>query len=221
METILLLDDHAMVREGLAFVVRERYPDARVLLSSNAVEALSLLACLSKIDLLITDFYLPDMGGTQLIRRMRAERPEMAVMVLSASDDPGDPQAALAAGAGAFVHKSFNLSILMQCISRLAAGERGLLYTNESGILPDSQTEAGDPNGVSKLTPRQLEVLILIGQGLRNGEIALRLSMTEKTVKAHVSAILRTLAVPNRTCAAMMARRAGLLGRHSAGWGPR
>lgn len=201
-----------MVREAMAAVLRGHIPGIRLMVVSTAIEALILMDRIANIDLVITDFYLPDMRGPQLIRRMVAQRADVPILVLSATEISEDLDDALASGAVAFVHKSLNAKILTECVKDALSGRRGMRY----GIDTASTWRPLNPDPAARrcldrLTPRQIEILRLLGYGLRNVEIASRLSTTEKNVKTHVSAILRALAVPNRTCAALVARQGGLI----------
>jgi DNA-binding NarL/FixJ family response regulator len=157
------------------------------------------------------DFYLPDMAGADLLKRLRQRRARLRILVLSASEDPEDERRAMDAGAQGFLNKSAScqeLAAALQAINDapLLSGRSGAAATLPAG----AQDEAAL---LRALTPRQLEVLRLMCDGLRNKEISEQLSMTEKTVKTHVSAILGTLGVLNRTQATLVARRGGVFGK--------
>lgn len=213
MYAILLVDDHAMFREGILLTITRAHPALEIHAASSGASALATLEAHPDIGLVVTDFYLPDMPGSALVRLLRAMRRDIQILVVSASEDPADVHRALQAGAGGFIHKTAGSQSLLDALSRVSAG---------LGYLPDTYSPTGEgavPRDEAallvRLTPRQTEVLRLVCEGMRNGEISQRLGMTEKTVKAHMSVILSVLDVPNRTQASLLARRGGLLGKPS------
>ncbi|BEP55896.1 MULTISPECIES: response regulator transcription factor [Variovorax] len=210
--TILLIDDHAMFREGLFLALREAEPTMTVATARNGAEALEALATLPRLDAVMTDYYLPDLGGAALLAELHRRRGGLRILVLSASEDPQDIDTALDAGAQGFVHKSADSQQLMDALRRVMAGEQNVVQASPAGgaSLPVLSTPT---DVLSTLTARQAEVLQLLCEGLRNAEIALRLATSEKTIKAHISAIFGALGVTSRTQAVIAARRAGMLGR--------
>ena len=161
------------------------------------------------------DYYLPDLGGSALLKRLKQLRPGIRVLVLSASEDPDDRERVMAAGAQGFLHKSADCRALLDALEQIGQPPRADLAPAAAPRKPPAPMPApvDDMALLSALTPRQGEVLRLMCDGLRNREISERLSMTEKTVKTHVTAILATLGVVNRTQATLVARRGGLLGK--------
>lgn len=211
MKTILLIDDHAMFREGLVLALAQGAPDLTVVAVSGGNEAIATLDAHPGIGMVVMDYYLPDIGGSALLQRLRQSRPGIRVLVLTASEDPDDMHTALTAGAHGYIQKSADCRALLTAVSYVMDGGR---YVPDTFAL--GSTDTTQPDGaalLSALTPRQLEVLRLVCEGLRNSEISERLGTSEKTVKAHMSAILSGLCVINRTQAVLAARRAGLLGK--------
>lgn len=210
--TILLIDDHAMFREGLRLALKQADPSMTVETASTGGEALDALARLPVIDAVMTDYYLPDVGGAALVQQLHRRRGGMRILVLSASEDPHDIEDALDAGARGFVHKSADSRQLLDALRRVLAGEQRVVHALQPGAsaLPVMSTPT---DSLSRLTARQTEVLHLVCEGLRNAQIAERLETSEKTVKAHISAIFAALGVSNRTQATIAARRVGLLGK--------
>lgn len=209
--TILLIDDHAMFREGLFLALREAEPSMTIETASSGGEALDALATLPRLDAVMTDYYLPDLGGAALVKQLHRRRGGLRILVLSASEDPHDIETALEAGAQGFVHKSADSRQLLDALRRVI-GEQGVVQASPQGsaLLPVLTTPT---DSLSQLTARQTEVLHLVCEGLRNAQIAERLETSEKTVKAHISAIFAALGVSNRTQATIAARRVGLLGK--------
>jgi len=210
--TILLIDDHAMFREGLFLALREAEPSMTIETASSGGEALDALATLPRLDAVMTDYYLPDLGGAALVKQLHRRRGGLRILVLSASEDPHDIETALEAGAQGFVHKSADSRQLLDALRRVIGGEQGVVQASPQGsaLLPVLSTPT---DSLSQLTARQTEVLHLVCEGLRNAQIAERLETSEKTVKAHISAIFAALGVSNRTQATIAARRVGLLGK--------
>jgi DNA-binding NarL/FixJ family response regulator len=211
MTAVLLIDDHAMFREALVMAMDYSVPGLTIHPAASGHEALDVLDRHSAIQNVIMDFYLPDMAGADLLKRLRQRRARLRILVLSASEDPEDERRAMDAGAQGFLNKSAScqeLAAALQAINDapLLSGRSGAAATRPAG----AQDEAAL---LRALTPRQLEVLRLMCDGLRNKEISEQLSMTEKTVKTHVSAILGTLGVLNRTQATLVARRGGVFGK--------
>lgn len=213
MPTILLIDDHAMFREGLALALRQEDPNLAIQTAGSGAEALALLADMPVVpDAVATDFYLPDLAGAALLGQLRRRRAGLRILVLSASEDPQDVETALAEGAHGFVHKSADSKQLLAALRRVMDGQRGVVWASPAGSA-SMPIMAGTIDPLVRLSARQTEVLHLLCEGLRNADIAQRLSTAERTVKAHISAIFSALEVDSRTQAVIVARRAGLLGR--------
>ena len=203
-----------MFREALLLSLSQALPGVTVHPASNGAEALAVLQAQPQIGSVIMD-YLPDLGGSALLKRLKQLRPGIRVLVLSASEDPDDRERVMAAGAQGFLHKSADCRALLDALEQIGQPPRADLAPLAPPRKPPAPTPApvDDMVLLSALTPRQGEVLRLMCDGLRNREISERLSMTEKTVKTHVTAILATLGVVNRTQATLVARRGGLLGK--------
>ncbi|AJP59542.1 DNA-binding response regulator [Pandoraea vervacti] len=221
-----------MFREGLLLALRAAAPELTFEAFATGAEAVRALPLRPDVHAVMADYYLPDLAGAALLARLRAVRPDLRLLVISASEDSQDVRAALGAGAHGFVHKSADSRTLVDALQTVMGGERYLSPGYDLGMEPvDAATGVEHGEGrsgsepvlddmalmqrLASITPRQREVLRLVCDGLRNGEIATRLGMTEKTVKAHVSAVLAALGALNRTQAAALARRAGLLGKPS------
>jgi len=202
---LLVIDDHPVVREGLAMVLRQLAGAPEVLEASDGEQGLALLAQHADVRGVLVDLRMAGLAGLPTLARLRASRPELPVMVISASEDPADVRRAMAAGASGYIPKSAGRSTLLAAVQLVLAGEHYVppLLLQAAGAAPAVLTG---------LTPRQLEVLGLLCQGHANREIGLALNMHEKTVKAHVSAIFKVLGVVNRTQAIEAARSAGFSG---------
>lgn len=212
-------------------------PSLDICPAASGAEALAVLESRADISRVIMDYYLPDIGGTALLKRLRQVRPGVRILVLSASEDAHDRRCAMTAGARAFLHKSASSQMLLSALEQIdlpylpdgqpdaqrVLGSPGVLRGVLPGVTPAVLPGMSPPSPpverpdeaalLSELTPRQIEVLRLMCDGIRNRDISEQLGVTEKTVKAHISVILATLGVPNRTQATLVARRGGLLGK--------
>jgi len=200
-----------MFREGLVLAIAQAAPNLKIHAVASGMEAIAMLDTQPDICAVMMDYYLPDIGGSALLHSLRQSRPGMRILVLSASEDPDDVRQALSAGAHGFIHKSADSRTLLEALAAVRAGLGYVPLAYRMSAPPATATD--DAALLSTLTPRQREVLQLVCGGLRNNDISTRLGLTEKTVKAHMSAILEALDVRNRTQAASIARRGGLLGK--------
>lgn len=199
---LLIVDDHPILREGLAALLRQAGPRATVLQADGVEACLDLLSGHADLDAVLLDLMMPGPGGLPAIAEIAARRPGLPVIVVSSSEDAEDVRRALVAGARGYVPKSANPQTLLAALQFVLAGN---VYVPPLVLAaPDAVPESG-------LTARQVDVLKLLGDGRSNKEIGRRLDLSEKTVKAHVTAIFRALNVVNRTQAVSAAQRRGLL----------
>jgi DNA-binding NarL/FixJ family response regulator len=201
----LIIDDHPLYRDALLQLLRTMLPEASVKAASSAEEGLRLAETLPDLRLVLLDFALPGMSGTEATAVLLRRHPNLAIIAVSASEERRDATAALRAGAKQFISKAVPTEVLAGAIERSLAGD----FSGPEWLTP-SGAGALDIGEHSQLTPRQLEVLAQLH--LPNKEIGLRLGLAEVTVKMHVSSIFRALNVANRTQAMQAARRLALLG---------
>jgi DNA-binding NarL/FixJ family response regulator len=206
---LLVVDDHQIMRDGLAALLKHVSPDTIVLQARDAVEALTLIDRHNDLDAIILDLLMPGMDGFQAISVFGRKRPDLPVIVLSSSEDPQDARRALASGALGYVPKSASQHELLSAIRQVLNGE---LYVPAFMANGGTAAPADAHGGADRsLTPRQVEILALMSQGTPNKIIAARLQLSEKTIKAHITAIFKALNVNNRTQASVVARAAGLI----------
>ena len=203
---MLLVDDHAVVREGLrAFL--QLQPDIEVVGEADGGETALAVAARVEPDVVLMDLLMPDGDGIAAIRGLRAAQPKARVLVLSSYIDDAQVFSAIQAGAGGYQLKDIQPDALADAIRDVHAGRPALHAEAQARLMH----RAADPPTGSRLTPRERDVLKLLAEGFPNREIARRLFVSEKTVKTHVSSILQKLGVQDRTQAALAAVRQRLL----------
>jgi DNA-binding NarL/FixJ family response regulator len=209
MTTLLLADDHPLFREALRGAVLRVIPDAH-LHEADSVEALyALVERENDADLLLLDLNMPGAQGFSALVHLRALHPQLPVMVVSAREDPATMRRALDHGAVGFLPKSADAGQLGEAIHRVLAGDR---WAPAAAMrAPAAAEEEQDiARRVRELTPQQFRVLQMLSDGLLNKQIAYELKVSEATIKAHMTAVLRKLGAHNRTQAVLLAGRLAL-----------
>jgi DNA-binding NarL/FixJ family response regulator len=206
---LLLVDDHPLLREGVAALLQQSAPGATILQAATADEAFALALATPDLELAILDLLLPGQNGQQILQDFTRRHPRLPVLVLSSSEDPLQARRALQNGACGYVPKSASPQTLLAAIELVLNGDIYVppLILNHEDALQDRPFAPARP----ALTARQLEILRCLGDGASNNSIAQRLNLSEKTVKAHVSAVFKGLNVSSRTQAVSAGRAAGLL----------
>lgn len=199
---VLVVDDHAVVRQGLAALLTGAESEVSIVEASSAQEALSAIEQHPDIDIAVVDLIIPG-GGIALIAEMSRRKSELPVIVLSASEELRDVQIVMQSGAMGYVTKSANPTTLLSAIRMVLGGD---MY-----LPPLLLNHSAEPKSGGPLTPRQREILQYLESGDANKVIAAKMRISEKTVKAHLSAVYRDLDVSNRTQAVEKARQMGLI----------
>jgi len=211
---ILIVDDHALVRRGMNYVVKEGFPDAEVVEAESAAAALDVLRAGANADLALVDVRMPDLDGLELLRSIKAEWPTMPVIMLSTYENAPYVKRALSDGAAGYLLKDATPEDLSQAINVALSGSGNVLSPRViQNLFEDQQSGGSGANGRKNeysLTEREHDILALLAEGRSNRDIAQRLFLSEKTVKAHLAAIFRKLGVTNRTQAAMVAVQMGV-----------
>ncbi len=203
---LLLVDDHPVVRDGLA-AIAETQDDMEVVGEAGDGEQAVELALALKPDVVLMDLRLPKISGVEAIRRIRSHLPRTHVLILTTYDSDEAILEGLQAGAEGYLLKGSSRQELLSAIRSVSRGE-SLLPASVAGRLLNRLHSAA---AGMDLSTRELEVLRLMAEGKRNREIAGDLFLSEKTVKAHVSSILRKLNAEDRTEAVTIALRRGLI----------
>jgi DNA-binding NarL/FixJ family response regulator len=213
--TIIIADDQALFREGLRTLLSTR-PDMDVVgEAANGDEAVALVEQL-RPSVVLMDLRMPKVDGIQATARLRERCPEIPVLVLTTFDDDANLFGALRAGAAGYLLKDVSSETLVSAIQAATRGESFLQSTVTGRVVAAFARlmEAGGPKAealVLPLSPREREIVSLLGSGASNKEIADRLCLAEGTVKNHVTNILTKLDVRDRTQAALRARQLGIV----------
>jgi NarL family two-component system response regulator YdfI len=206
---ILIADDHLIIRQGLRLILETEEDFDLVGEAIDGAEALRLCA-VTKPEVVLMDLRMPGMDGLTAIERLRVEQPEIAVVILTTFNEDDLMMRGLQAGAKGYLLKDTDRETLFNTIRAAKRGETLL----KPEVIARVLSKAGESNkfGASTdLTERELEVLQAVAQGERSKEIAIRLGISERTVKAHLASIYNRLGVDNRAAAIAVAAQKGLL----------
>jgi Response regulator containing a CheY-like receiver domain and an HTH DNA-binding domain len=212
---ILVVDDHVLIRQAMHGMLKKLRRDIVVLEASTSEKAMQVIAEDPDVSLILLDLTLPDRDGFSVLAELRERYPAIAVVVVSAVHDPGNVRRALDLGALGYIPKAAQGDVILGALRLVISG--GIYIPPEiliRGSAPPiaerySYGETSGPSDYMGLTDRQLEVLGLMMQGKSNKTICRILALAEPTVKNHVTAILKTLNVTNRTEAVVAANNLG------------
>jgi DNA-binding NarL/FixJ family response regulator len=208
--SILIVDDHPVVRDGLVAILATQ-PDFRIVgEAASGSEALSLFEQYQP-DVILLDLEMPDMDGVTVIRQIREKQLKARIVVFTAFDTDERILSAVQAGAKGYLLKGVPRSDLFKAIRVVHQGGSLLQPVVASRLLKQISATDDEPELPEELTARESQVLTLLAQGNQNKEIALELSISERTVKFHISSILSKLGAGNRTEAVSIAVQKGLI----------
>jgi DNA-binding NarL/FixJ family response regulator len=202
---LLIADDHAVVRTGLAQLVGTFDGVELVGAAANGEEAVGLAAERSP-DVVLMDLEMPEVDGIEATRRIKSAHPDVAIVILTSFSDRERILHALDAGAAGYLLKDAEPDEIRRAVEAAARGEAPLDPRAARALL--SARQAASP--ADSLSEREREVLLMVAEGLPNKLIAQRLSISEKTVKAHLTSVFRQIGVTDRTQAALWVERSGL-----------
>jgi len=200
--TVLVVDDHALLRTGVANIISQ---DPGLTVVAEAANGLEALAAFDRYrpDIILLDLRMPEMEGVEVVRQIRARDPHAKVIVLTTYDTDDDIERALKAGAKAYILKDISADALVACIHDVLAGK--------TYLAPVAAAKLADSVARVQLTPRELATLRLTADGQSNKEIAAALGISERTVKTHLGHLFEKLGVTSRTEAVKVATRRGLV----------
>lgn len=207
---VLIADDHPLFRDALRHVATQAVEAADCVEAHDFAQAVEALDEDNPFDLILLDLNMPGMDGFTGLLRLRDATPETPIVIVSASEDKDVVERALTCGAVGFIPKSTPKDEMIAAIGLVLEG--GVYRPNDTPKPPPSRRSLGPSDaelmeGLGSLTRRQRAVLSLLARGRSNKQIAFELDVTNTTVKAHVTAILRKLKVTSRTQAVIVARQ--------------
>jgi DNA-binding NarL/FixJ family response regulator len=202
----VIADDHPLFRGAMREAVSGLFADATITEAGSFDDASALLDRESDVDLVLLDLAMPGVRGFSGLMYMRAQYPSVPVIVVSANDDPAVIRRCMEFGASGFIPKTLGVEAMRTAIARVLEG--GVWTPPDVDLKAGTDAETADLMGrLATLTPQQVRVLMMLSEGLLNKQIAYNLSVSEATVKAHVSAILQKLNVESRTQAVIAAAK--------------
>ena len=203
---LVIADDHPLFRGALREAVTGLFERIDIAEAGTFNEVAELLERGSDVDLVLLDLTMPGVRGFSGLMYLRAQYPSVPVIVISANDDPAAIRRCMEFGASGFIPKTLGVEAMRKAISRILSG--GVWTPPDVDLSAGSDTETAELMArMATLTPQQVRVLMMLSEGLLNKQIAYQLSVSEATVKAHVSAILQKLGVESRTQAVIAAAK--------------
>ena len=203
---ILIADDHPLVRGALRQAVDGAVEGAIVSECGDLTELSAALEKSKGADLVLLDLNMPGVRGFSGLMYMRAQYPDIPVVIVSANEERGTIRRCMDFGASGYIPKTTEVGVMRTAIRAVLAGEVWTPPDVDMSAPADKET-ADIVRRLSSLTPQQVRVLMMLSEGLLNKQIAYELSVSEATVKAHVSAILQKLGVDSRTQAVIAASK--------------
>ena len=196
--SIIIVDDHPLFRDALRQALSDRFSDLKIS-EAGSLEGLSgALEANSETDLVLLDLAMPGVKGFSGLMYLRAQYPEIPVVVVSATDDPSAIRRCIEFGASGFIPKTLPVDTIREAVKNVLDG--GIWTPPDLDLDAVGDGEIADLVArLATLTPQQVRVLMMLNEGLLNKQIAYKLSVSEATIKAHLSAILQKLGVDSRT----------------------
>ncbi len=206
---ILIADDHALFRDGLALRLEQIVPDALVLQASNYAQIFKIIKHDTDVSVIVLDIEMQDMPWQEALHEIRKMAPKAAVIVVSASEDSRTIRSVMSTGVQGYIPKRSDSKVFDNAFKLVFDGGTyvpPILISN-----PPLNNLSTKSTGLKTLTNRQSQVLDLIAQGKSNKQIAYDMGVSESTVKLHINALLRSLHVSNRTQAVITAQKLGII----------
>jgi DNA-binding NarL/FixJ family response regulator len=210
MSEILIADDHPLYRDALRRALNQAAPGATLYEAATVPDLLALVEAHPDAELLLLDLHMPGARGFSALAHLRGQYPGLPVIVVSAHEEGSVARRALAHGATGYIPKSSSAETIVEAIRQVREGEVWLPPALGAQTTALKDDEARVAARVAELTPQQFRVLAMIAEGLLNKQIAYELGVSEATVKAHMTAIMRKLGCNNRTQVALAASQLAL-----------
>ena len=220
---VLLVDDHALFRDGMRYVLQQLADEVEILDTGNFNEALKLAQENADIDIALLDLNMPDSEGVPSLQQFHQRFPEIPLVVVSGSDQRDDIESVMNLGAMGFISKMSASKVMLSALQIVLDGgvyvppqllQQAVAKLEVGQVLSDKRSQRASKYG---LTPRQSQVLKMMGEGLSNKDISKQLGLAEGTVKIHVAAIYQALHVGTRLDAVTAARRFGFIADDASG----
>ena len=204
---IVIVDDHPLFRGALKQALSTSIESAEIVEAGSLDDLIALLGQGNAIDLVLLDLAMPGVQGLSGLLYLRADHPEIPVVIVSASEDAGTIRRSIEFGASGYIPKSQPVEQIRLAVGQVLAG--AIWLPPDIDIGQSDKASGGVVARLATLTPQQVRVLMMLGEGLLNKQIAFRLTVSEATIKAHVSAILQKLGVDSRTQAVIAINKIG------------
>lgn len=206
-QKFIVADDHPLFRAALNQALRQVAPQAEIVEADTMEATTDMVMRHPDADLILLDLHMPGAHGFSGLIQLRGQSPEVPVVVISGSEEPPVVRRAIDYGASGFIPKSSSLDVIAEAIRQVLDGEVWLPAEMVDILGESNEEEARFAEAIASLTPQQFRVLNMLNEGLLNKQIAYELNVSEATIKAHVTAILRKLGVHSRTQAVIAAQK--------------
>jgi len=203
----IVADDHPLFRAALTQALRQLAPQAEIVEADTLVATTEVVNRHPDADLILLDLHMPGAHGFSGLIQLRGQMPDIPVAVVSGSDEPYVVRRAIDYGASGFIPKSSSLQLIAEAVGEILQGEVWLPEALAGVQEETSEEESRFAEAIASLTPQQFRMLNMLTEGLLNKQIAYELNVSEATIKAHVTAILRKLGVHSRTQAVIAAQK--------------
>jgi len=206
-ETVIVADDHPLFRTAIKEALEAEQGQTRFLEASSFESLQALVDRHKDVDLVLLDLHMPGVSGFAGLVYLCKRYPSVPVVIISANEDPVVIQRAIEHGAAGFIPKSSSIDTITSAIASVLMGEIWTPASTVSNLPGKNASEIELAERMAQLTPQQFKVLMMMSQGLLNKQIAHELTVSEATIKAHVTAIMNKLGVNNRTQAVLAANQ--------------
>ena len=209
-KNILIIDDHQLFADGLALILENCNESYKVTIHNCAQEAIMNYKELASANLVLVDLRMPNFDGFAFLRPMRAQKQSVPIGVISGTENESEIELSLSLGANGFIPKDMASYDMLNAVSKLLDGHR-YLPNHWEGKIDWLVGDEKVPNPSVELTPRQLEILQLMSDGLQNKQMASALGISVSSIKGHIELLFKNLKVNNRTACVIKGQKLGLI----------